>query len=196
MLIWMCALRCEAKPIIDFFRLKKSADKTDFNLYSNHDMTCIVSGMGSDNMSKATEWAYSLYKNEKKVNWINIGIAGHKNLPVGTTVLINEVSQNHSDKSIENQITIKHPFNTKPLISISQQNTDYDKTALFDMEAFAFLQTTRKLCPLDPSQVIKVVSDNRQTPPSQNKARISKLIADNMQPISDFAFRLITNRTL
>ena len=46
MLIWVSALHCEAKPVIDFYRLKKSHEDNAFDLYRGDGMACIISGTG------------------------------------------------------------------------------------------------------------------------------------------------------
>lgn len=187
MLVWVCALHCEAKPVIDFYRLKKSPDKTNFDLYRNSDMGCIVSGIGRNNMTLAISWANTQFNQNSNLCWINLGIAGHQNLAIGTGVLISTASQEESSETIYTQTKIRHPFESKPVISLTREKTDYDEVALFDMETYTFLQTTSKFTSLELCQSIKVISDNRDTPPTRNKAEISQLIADNMNEISEFA---------
>ncbi len=55
------------------------------------------------------------------------------------------------------------------------------------MEAHAFLTMTLIFSPPYLCQSIKIISDNSESPPTRNKAKISQLIADNMQQISEFA---------
>jgi len=186
-LIWVCALHCEAKPVIDLYRLKKSSQKTEFDLYQNNDIRCIVSGMGADNMSRAVRWGNNQFHQHNNLCWINLGIAGHKNLPVGTGVLINQASLNENKDALNTQTDIKHSFESKSVISISHEQTEYHEDSLFDMEAHAFLTMTRTFSPLYLCQSIKIISDNSESPPTRNKAKISQLIADNMQQISEFA---------
>ena len=76
MLIWVCALHCEAKPVIDFYRLKKSHDDTAFDLYRGDDMVCIISGTGKVASSAACAWLAARYADAASLAWINLGIAG------------------------------------------------------------------------------------------------------------------------
>ncbi len=190
MLIWMCALHCEAKPVIDFYRLKKSPTKTDFDLYSNNNISCIVSGMSADKMIRAIQWGNNLFQQHHKISWINLGIAGHKNLPVGTAVLIKQASLSDNTEILETQTEIKHHFESKPIISIIQENTDYKDDYLFDMESHAFFKITSTLSPSEQCQSIKIISDNSETAPPRSKEKISNLIAGNMKQISEFAQNL------
>ena len=56
MLIWVCAMHCEAKPVIDFYRLKKSHDDNAFDLYRGDKMACIISGIGKLASAAASAW--------------------------------------------------------------------------------------------------------------------------------------------
>ncbi len=190
MLIWVTALHCEAKPLIDFYRLKKSSQKNDFDIYQNQQIFCVVSGIGANKMSRAITWVNKLFNAQKDCRWINLGIAGHKNLPIGTTVLINQATQAGSNKSISSITEISHEFETRPVISQIAENTDYDEISVFDMEAFSFFLTAQALSAINLCQSIKIISDNRVSPPTRDKAFISQLIAKNMREIALFAGQL------
>ena len=76
MLIWVCALHCEAKPVIDFYRLKKSHDGNAYDLYRGEDMVCIVSGPGKLASAAATAWIAAQEQSAGSLAWINLGVAG------------------------------------------------------------------------------------------------------------------------
>ena len=76
MLIWVCALHCEAKPVIDFYRLKKSHDDNAFDLYRGENMACIISGMGKLASAAASAWIAARYEDSASIAWINLGVAG------------------------------------------------------------------------------------------------------------------------
>lgn len=192
MLIWMCALHCEAKPVIDFYRLKKSTAKQSFDLYSNSDMICIVSGPGANKMTEATHWAAKHCSNQTNLNWINLGIAGHKDLNLGSTILITKATQANNQGSITTSPPRQQLFEVAEIISQPAENTDYHDHALFDMETYDFLKTVTLYSAVEDCQCLKVISDNNQHPPDRNKARISALIADNMKTINQFVSDLQT----
>lgn len=190
MLIWVCALRCEAKPVIDFYRLKKSAGDKDFDLYRNGNISCVVSGIGEQNMEKAIAWAHELFSAEDQPCWINLGIAGHKSLAVGAAILVSRFKRQNSTADISAKHIIPHSFPLMPVTSLSREQTDYHENTLFDMEAYAFIQSTTRLSPIEQCHSIKVISDNQHTAPTRNKARVSQLIANNLPSITEFATRL------
>jgi adenosylhomocysteine nucleosidase len=189
MLIWLCALHCEAKPVIDFYRLKKHADTHAFDLYQSENMACVVSGIGDLNMAAACAWAAARFEKHKPC-WINLGVAGHQSLPLSTVVLANQVYRQGQPQAIYPVPLIPHPWQSLSLISQAQEQTEYHPSAAFDMEGYAFLHSCSRFTPLELCSCIKLISDNAEHPPQRDKARISQWIADQMQHIADFATRL------
>jgi len=185
MLIFLCALPCEAKPVIDYYRLNKSADNTlPFKIYQQASIACIVSGLGAANMRQAMQWAFSYFSPQTRHGWINLGIAGHRCLPPGSARLVHRVSMDSQDSVL----TLTEPkpamFETSALISAKEATIDYPQDALIDMEAHAFASSFDQHSRHQRAVCIKIVSDNHDTPPTRDKARISGLIADNMPAIA------------
>jgi adenosylhomocysteine nucleosidase len=189
MLIWMCALHCEAKPVIDFYRLKKQAGTHAFDLYQRDDIACVVSGIGDLNMAAACAWAASRFGHENPC-WINLGIAGHKSFALGTALVADQVYRGDNAQAIYPAALIQQVLSSATIISQAVEQTDYHPHAAYDMEAYAFLHSCRHFTALEFCSCIKVISDNAENPPDRNKARISQLIADNSQAIADYASRL------
>ena len=187
MLIWMCALHCEAKPLIDFYRLKKSTRKGHYDLYHNKDIRCIVSGIGAMMMAAATEWAAGYGRQQDQPCWINLGIAGHRNMAIGSTVLASKISSNKGTVIYPPQAVMGHHFPLSAVTSVESEMPEYPDSAVCDMEAYAFMQTASRYSPLTNCHCIKVISDNSNSPAHRNKADISNLIAANIKPISHFA---------
>lgn len=186
----MCAMHCEAKPVIDFYRLKKSSAGHGYDLYSKNDMACIVSGIGETSMAAATIQAASLFRHQPNLCWINLGIAGHNDFAIGTTVLVSKVTQAGNAGSIDPILPKQQLIETAALISQANENTRYHENALFDMEAYAFFSNIHRSASLPSCQSLKVIGDNKHNLPDRNKARISALIADNMPAIAEFALQL------
>ena len=91
MLIWVAALHCEAKPVIDFYRLKKSHDDNAFDYYRGDDMACIVSGTGKIASAAACAWIASRNRQAASIAWINLGIAGAAEHDIGALFSLNQV---------------------------------------------------------------------------------------------------------
>lgn len=188
MLIFMCALHCEAKPLIDHYRLKK-LPQSDFDSYAGDGKLCIVSGIGELNMAEACAWAGALQKEQTNA-WINLGVAGHASLELGSAMLVNKVSQAHADRPIYPVHLLDHSFNSIPLISVRAESRDYDHSAAYDMEGYAFFHACSRFSPLELCQGIKIISDNRDNPPLRDKSRISQMIGQHIPAIDEFANKL------
>jgi len=187
MLIWMCALHCEAKPIIDFYRLKKVSAPGAFDYYQNDHILCVVSGMGAENIATATAWVAAKLDAQKKIYWINIGIAGHQYYDIGMCIVASKVSQAGSSSNIFTKPLTGHSLKVSPIISQPGENTNYQSNALYDLEAYTFVHTARQFSALEHCQCLKIISDNANNPPTRDKARISELIARNMPAINEYA---------
>ena len=191
MLIFMCALHCEAKPIIDFYRLKKSTEPADFDLYFNGQIACIVSGMGGEKMTAAVAWAINEVA-QPDSTWINLGIAGHRTLEVGSMVLASKVSLSGQLKSIQLNPSSDTELTFLPVITQQKESVNYIDDAMFDMEAYPFIKAVLTVTPNKNALCIKIISDNQNSLPTRNKAQISDLIARHMTDIDKISQQLIT----
>ena len=190
MLIWSCALHCEAKPVIDYYRLKKAPAERAFDVYQNQHIACVVSGIGGINMAAATAWSAAHFNDSSPACWINLGIAGHKSLAVGELVVAGQITQANNPHAIYPVPLLKHRHPLKPVISHPHEQSQYVDEALCDMEAYAFIHTASRFSPLELCQSLKIISDNAQTGPDRNKARISQLIHARIEDIAEFADQL------
>ena len=190
MLIWSCALHCEAKPVIDYYRLQKDHAESAFDVYQNQHIACVVSGLGGINMAAATAWAAAHFNGSSPACWINLGIAGHKSLAIGELVVAGQITQADNPHSIYPVPLLKHRHPLKPVISHLHEQSHYADEALSDMEAYAFIHTASRFAPLELCQSLKIISDNAQSGPDRNKARISQLIHARIDEIAKFADQL------
>ena len=188
MLIWVCALHCEAKPVIDFYRLKKiTGQSLPFDLYAGAECHCIVTGMGDQNMLRGLQSAQQYFHNISAKRWINLGIAGHKTLPLGSAVIVEQTANEATGETIALPAPKHSGFSIRPAISVSAETTDYHDDAIFDMESFRFAQHCRQQAQPENCCCIKIISDNAASKPNRNKAQISAWIADKMPQIADLA---------
>ncbi len=191
MLIWVCAMPCEAKPVIDYYRLQKCADHSlPFALYQAADSYCIISGIGRQNMADTLTQAQASLQLNEPTHWINLGIAGHKSLAVGSLRVIEQAADARQNDVIKLKQAPDPVLKTASIISVDNETTRYPDSAIIDMEAYHFASHCQTAKQIHSFHCLKVISDNATTPPSRNKARISALIADNMVQITDFTRHL------
>ncbi len=190
MLIWVCALHCEAKPVIDYYRLKKSQQTRAFELYQGDNSACIISGPGKIASAAATAWAAASFAQHAAIAWLNLGIAGAADQALGSIFLINQVTDAETRRSYYPVTTAKSALAKASCISLSQPSFDYHPSHLFDMEASAFLATALRFSSAELCQCIKIVSDNQSENQARDKHRISAFIQQHIQLIDEQARQL------
>ncbi|MCP4186437.1 MAG: hypothetical protein GY763_02425 [Gammaproteobacteria bacterium] len=186
MLVWIAALRCEVKPIIDYYHLKKSNQHRAFDLYINADYCCVVSGIGQTASAAATAWVAALNKSEQAIAWINIGIAGTAQDSVGSIFWMDKIMSLNTEPCSPVPIN-NNSIESRSCFTLDNPSTDYKPDLLFDMEASAFFTTATQFSAIELVHCLKVISDNQNQPPQRNKAKISQLIQQNMAKIDAFA---------
>jgi nucleoside phosphorylase len=191
MLIWVSALHCEAKPVIDYYRLKKSHDDKAFELYRGDDMICIISGTGKIASAAACAWIAASCGNETSIAWINLGIAGAAQHEIGAAFLLNQVIDADSD---QRYYPAPGPVAVIPgsaCLTLSQPSEDYQKEHLFDMEASGFMYSALRFSSAELTQCIKVVSDNYQHKTGKNRQQVSDIIYQHIGLIDRQANNLV-----
>ena len=84
------ALMPEAKPLIESWGLSPILLDGPYSCFGNDDLALIVSGLGSDLAAAACGYLYGAL-DEKPAGWLNVGIGGHADLPLGTLRLADQV---------------------------------------------------------------------------------------------------------
>jgi len=183
MIYIVCALHCEAKPLIDNYKLSLEQDAV-FPIFSNEQIKIIVAGIGKTSTAAAMAYLYARNQELPYCAWLNVGIAGHKNLPLGSLVNVNKIS----DSSM-NWYPVR-PENSKQLgaelKTVDAPVEHYQDEALVDMEASAFMATALRFSPVELLQVLKVISDNEENHIDNiNKKQVQQLIEQNLKEISE-----------
>lgn len=176
MLIWVCALHCEAKPVIDFYRLKKSRADEAFDVYRNDDMVCVISGPGKLASAAASAWVAARVTPGPPPLWINLGTAGAADHELGTPFLLHQVVDADSGQRYYPVMPEKPSIERHAGLCLSQPSTEYRADYLFDMESSGFMQAALRFSSAELIRSLKVVSDNRHTQTGRDRQRVSDLI--------------------
>ncbi len=187
MLIWIIALHCEAKPVIDYYRLKKSAYHRGFDLFHNGDMQCVISGIGKNNAAAATAWVAALNQDAGSTCWINLGVAGGGGRAIGEICVLDKITDSLTGRSYYPAPVIDSRLATAGCVSLDIPSNDYQPQCLFDMEVSAFFATATRFSSTEQVHSLKVISDNEDHPPVTDKAMISELINAQRDSIDDYA---------
>jgi len=169
----VCALLPEAKAILAEYDLHFQRGEYGFKLYgvkSSHTRVnsnisgkigVLITGVGKVNMAAAIMWVrqFCLFKRV-----INVGLAGHSVLPIGETVLINQIIEKSSNKAFYPSINFRWRGHQSALKTLSSPSDKYSSKYAFDMEASAFFDIANRCLSNDKIHVIKVISDNSANP--------------------------------
>jgi len=153
------AMEREAKPLINYWNLKKNTEK----IFSNKKkkINLIISGIGKNKAKNATNHI----ADQTSINsfFLNIGIAGHRDYKLGEIVLVSKVTDNKTKYNWYPSLLWETKIKTSPLVTIGFPKIKYKPNLLYDMEASGFFKSARNFVGPEKVQCIKIVSDNKKS---------------------------------
>lgn len=179
----IAALKCEAKPLIAHYQLKKCADSPFFPIYLNQNkqISLTISGIGKINAAAATAFTHAFLHTDDRALWSNIGIAGHRDIESGTLIIAHKIIEQASQQVWYPQLIGIFPTTSMTVLSCDQPNTDYRDDTVVEMEAAGFYATASRFATSELIHVIKIISDNQQQPADKIAAStVSTLITDKL----------------
>ena len=191
MLHIICALKPEAAPLLTHFELQPAAGPA--RIYSNPDtgISLTLSGIGASTAAEAVARTRARFNADKTHAWLNLGIAGHAELPLGQAVFVNKVTDAASGRTWFPSRVFPITIPSCGLITLQQPDSNYGKE-LFDMECAGFFQAAGGGATLELVQALKIVSDNAEQPMNEvNPALISRLLRQNLPVIEEIAGQLL-----
>lgn len=182
MIVFHCALACEARPLIDFYKLKQVCARP-FSLYSNQDIFLVVSGIGAQLSCAALGFAQGYIRQENLV-WINFGVCGSRSIVPGEAFIVNKASDPKGEQVFYPPVLFDIGLKGHAIISSAQAETNYNDDALFDMEAVSFFHIATMFSTSELVQSIKVVSDNEDTGLAHvDKEYVTKLLVPQVEKV-------------
>lgn len=154
------ALECEAKPIINYFDLKKELTEHSFSIYKKDSILLTISGVGKVSMAAAVGYVFAFSPKTTAPVIINIGIAGHKTHTLGDLFIASKISDNDSGKKFYPQLLGDNLPNCGKILTYSKPSTNYQADYISDMEASAFYEIALKFSSNELVHCIKIISDN------------------------------------
>lgn len=183
----ICALKCEAKPLIAYYHLKHSDNSSSFPLYIGQDkeMSLTISGVGKINAAAATAFTHVFLNARRQDVWLNIGVAGHKYLDIGEIRLGHKITDQANHHIWYPQIVCALPCQSQEVLSCDQLITDYESNILsgpvFEMETAGFYAIASRFASSELTHVIKVISDNQRQPTTKiTESFINDLLESNL----------------
>jgi adenosylhomocysteine nucleosidase len=179
------ALPCEAKPLIDFYRLKKDISTQCFAIYRNDNICLTVTGIGKIAMAAGIAYSQALFSPSPNPVFLNIGIAGHKDHTIGSVFLVDKLSDYDSGRCYFPPLVFTPPCPSHSLQTVSKPTVTYPLLDLCDMEGSAYYETATRFSTGELIQCLKIVSDNELSPTQTIQAKyVSELISKEIPTIT------------
>lgn len=196
MVFIVTALYIEAKPLIEYFDLKKDIENRYFQVFKNEEITLVVTGIGKINSSIAVSHVATKYLWDLQSFIINLGICGSKNVDekIGNIYLVNKIIDNETRKNYIPDILLNHTFKESDIETFNHIVKDKDlmTARLCDMEASGFYQAASKFFETHRIYILKIVSDMADFD-DVPKEKIYELIKNNLDEIDRFIKTLKNN---
>ena len=173
----------EAEPLIELFQLKQTRRASPFKLLGNESgVNLVVSGMGKERAAGATSRLAAMQQCESAdapvAAWLNVGIAGHQSLSVGSGVIANKITDSSSGAAFFPALILSD-YASSALITVDRPEQDYPENAAYDMEAAGFWPTAAAAGAFEFAQAYKIVSDNPSQPTEKvDAALVRRLLLD------------------
>lgn len=183
------ALMSEARPLIDYFRLKKRCD-SPFTVFSSTQsyVQIVICGMGFISVATAVGF---MSEGDTSQAWLNVGIAGHRFFEVGSCVRV--LSHRFEESSRKQFVSQAVPWKglVAELITLGEVSSDYPDSELIDMEGVGFFTAALHFNNSELVQSLKIVSDNADHSADKLSAQaITELVLQNRQELVEFIERL------
>ena len=160
---FVVALKTEAAPLIECFKLAKESAPSPFPLFASDRHRLVLSGVGKELSAKATTCLSERFPQPNQA-WLNFGLAGHGILELGTAFLANRILDDQEKSPFYPTQLLDHDLESSALQTCSSPVSDYPGPIGYDMEASAFCARASLVSIRELIQVVKVVSDNPDHP--------------------------------
>ncbi len=179
------ALPAEAKALRRHYDLLRDQGTTGYPLYRNREMALVLCGPGKEAAREATAWLHETVPTTEETLWLNLGIAGHPELPVGRTILASTIEDQATGDRWNSVLPLTLPVETERVITLDAPDLDYQQTGAVDMEAAGFYRAAHAFAAADRIGCIKIISDNREHPADQISGKGVTGLIENQIDILD-----------
>ena len=177
------ALACEARPVIDRYRLRGLGESRQSGIFEGDGLKLVVAGIGKQAAARGVRALDELEGPREPRAWLNFGLAGHREWAVGRAFLARLVEDGSQRTSWQIE-PAAIGLETAVVRSVDRPEQDYGSDVLYEMEAAGFMSAIATLRDPGPVQVLKIVSDNRSRSTRQLTAALAEeLIASRLREI-------------
>ena len=178
------ALPSEARPLIDLLKLRPVPMPHGLKLYCRGDYRLLISGIGKIASASAVGVLAGMSAVNDRHIWVNVGIAGHQNLPVGSAAIAHAITDVATQSTFYPSIAFASSIPSAAVHCFDEPTTDYAGAAFCDMESAAFYAAAQRYADTEFIHVLKVVSDNSAADlGALNRDSISRLMEEALDEI-------------
>ncbi len=178
------ALQSEARPFVDHFLLQTQNHTCGFPVYCRDGLRLIVTGIGKCAARAACEYLHATGGCAVQ-GWLNVGIAGHRDLAVGTGVRANRIIDLASGNVWHPSPIVPIPGISKTICTLEEPDPDYPLDAVYDMEASAYYAAAARCGASALIQCYKIISDNRISGlEAIDPPMVTVLLAQHVEPVA------------
>lgn len=157
------ALSAEARPLIDYFNLKRLHEISSYKVYRNSDIVLAVSGIGKVNSAAASGFLHGKFDFVHCTGWLNVGIAGHQSRNIGEGFLAHTIQDDATGRVWYPSFVFKRPCETDIVRTVDRVEYIYDEDIAYEMEAAGFYFSASRAGPAELVHCYKIVSDNSES---------------------------------
>jgi len=177
------ALPCEARPLINFYKLQQ---QHAWPVFCDPDkkIYLAVSGPGKVKAACATTLLANTPHSHPTACFLNLGIAGADQHAIGEIFCIHKITDNDTQQSWYPTLRHNTPLASEALITVAKAKLNYRPNSLIDMEAAGFFQAAHLFVSQEHNQLLKIVSDNTYSADIKIKPKaVEQLINAQMNTI-------------
>ncbi len=181
MIHFVVALRAEAGPVIERFRLRGEGQRAPYPLYQGEDVRLVISGVGRVAAAGATAYLATRCP-EPGAAWINLGTAAHRSFDLGEVVLADKIVEAASGRSWYPPLIGAGGLRSAGVCTVDRMETGLTDQRLYEMEAAGFYSTVVRWGRTELVRVLKVVSDRGEDAPQPfDHDRVAGLIGGALE---------------
>lgn len=172
------ALGVEAAGLLEAFDLKRvETEEGAPPLFASPKARLVVSGVGR---ARAAAAAAALRARSERADavWINVGVAAHRDLPLGATVVAHKVEEAATSEVWYPGLVAEPRLPTATVRTVDRAVAAPEDDAVYEMEASGFVASAVGWATCESVGVIKVISDHGvETPRSLDPTEVTRRIA-------------------
>ncbi len=178
------ALQSEAQPLVDYFDLTGAQPDAPFQIYESEDLRLIISGPGKVAAASAVAYLAGSKQVPHPELWLNIGVAGHAERPVGEAILAGEVIDEATKEKWYPQPVFDLELDLETVRTVSRPVRTFTTDDAYDMEAAGFYDVALRFSTVERVHVMKVVSDGRsRSPDDVTESDVKQLVSDRLEHV-------------